>query len=251
MCKLLLKTLGGPTKVLGCTCNSKPMYSVSISGLDFAPAKLKRKAELYVKSSPQSTKIAKVEEYKEELVRCIGLDDEAHLYITDDYIVTHNSGNHEKMAVYLHPLHDSLESIVRTKYKESKLKGKEYEDFIQEKIEGLMTECNIQAITGLGLRGRTLLNQYVIIDEAQNPSAPSMQKTLTRLGKGCKVAIIGSNRQIDNPYITKHNNGLSCLINSTKTELNSSVKIYGVDLHKVVRSAIAEFAELLYSKEVK
>ena len=160
------------------------------------------------------------------------------------------SGNLEKMAVYLHPLHDSLESIVRTKYKESKLKGKEYEDFIQEKIETLMTECNIQAITGLGLRGRTLLNQYVIIDEAQNPSAPSMQKTLTRLGKGCKVAIIGSNRQIDNPYITKHNNGLSYLINSTR-DTYSNVNIYGVDLHKVVRSAIAEFAELLYSKEVK
>jgi len=161
------------------------------------------------------------------------------------------SGNDEKMAVYFHPLYDSLEVIVRGKHKASKLKGKEFEDFITKQIEELMAECKIQPMTGLGLRGRTLTNQFVIIDEAQNPSASSMQKTLTRLGKGCKVAIIGSNKQIDNPYITKHNNGLSYLIDALRKTDNSGVKIYGVDLHKVVRSSIAEFAENLYSKEVK
>lgn len=161
------------------------------------------------------------------------------------------SGNDEKMAVYFHPLYDSLEVIVRGKHKSSKLKGKEFEDLIAKEIEELMAECKIQPMTGLGLRGRTLTNQFVIIDEAQNPSASSMQKTLTRLGKGCKVAIVGSNKQIDNPYITKHNNGLSYLIDALSKPDTGMIKIYGVDLHKVVRSAIAEFAENLYSKEVK
>lgn len=160
------------------------------------------------------------------------------------------SGNEEKFAVYLHPLNDTLEFIIRNKFKESKLKGQELEEKVQEGIDKLKAECDIQAMTALGLRGRTFNNSVVILDEAQNASPASMQKILTRIGKGCKVIIVGSNRQIDNAFITKHNNGLSILLDSTRTQ-QDTVKLHVIDLHKVVRSSTAEFAEKLFSKDLK
>lgn len=160
------------------------------------------------------------------------------------------SGNDEKFAVYLHPLNDTLELISRNKCKDSKLKGKELEDKVQEGIDKLISECNIQAMTALGLRGRTFNNSVIILDEAQNASPASMQKILTRVGKSCKVIVIGSNRQIDNAYITKHNNGLSILLDATR-QVFDSIKIHAVDLQKVVRSSTAEFAEKLFSKDLK
>lgn len=241
-----------------------------------------------LKSKSNFKSIISIEYSHEEEAKCIYVDSNDHLYVTNGYNLTHNtlltlsnglrmvelgkyagivyirhsvddvpkeeevgflSGNDEKMAVYFHPLYDSIEVMVRGKHKSSKLKGKDFEDMIAAEVEKMITDHHIVPMTGLGLRGRTLTNQFVIIDEAQNPNSSSMQKTLTRIGKGCKVVVIGSNKQIDNPYSTKYTNGLSYLLNACKQE--NSIPVYGVDLHKVVRSDIAEFAEKLYSKEVK
>lgn len=160
------------------------------------------------------------------------------------------SGNEEKFAVYLHPLNDTLEFIARSKYKDTKLKGQNLEDKVQEGIDKLKAECNIQAMTALGLRGRTFNNSVIILDEAQNASPASMQKILTRIGKDCKTIIVGSNRQIDNAFITKHNNGLSVLLDATR-QVQDTIRLHVVDLHKVVRSSTAEFAERLFSKDLK
>ena len=159
------------------------------------------------------------------------------------------SGNEEKFAVYLSPLYDSLDFIAREELKKSKLKSKELEERIDEYTQKLINECSIEAMTALGLRRRTFNNRVIIIDEAQNASPSSMQKTLTRVGKNCKVIIIGSNRQIDNPYTTKFTNGLSLLLDACTKE-QSLINMVAVDLHKVVRSKTAEFAEKLYSKEL-
>jgi PhoH-like ATPase len=157
------------------------------------------------------------------------------------------SGNEEKMAVYLHPVHDTLDFIVRNRHKDSKLKGKAYEDFVENQIEDLIEKHNISSMIGLGLRGRTFHNTVAIIDEAQNMSKASLQKVLTRFGKDCKVIIIGSNRQIDNPYITKYTNGLSTILDAC-TRDHEKVKLHAVPLTKVVRSDIAEFAEKVFEK---
>jgi PhoH-like ATPase len=160
------------------------------------------------------------------------------------------SGNEEKFAVYLHPLEDTLEFIVRDKLKESKLKGLELEEKVNEGIAKLKAECNIQAMTALGLRGRTFNDSVIVLDEAQNASPNSLQKILTRVGKNCKVIVIGSNRQIDNAYITKHTNGLGILLNASKNP-QEIIRMHVVDLHKVVRSSTAEFAEKLFSKDLQ
>ena len=157
------------------------------------------------------------------------------------------SGNEEKMAVYFHPVHDTLDFLVRSRHKDSKLKGKAYEDFIESQIEDMTEKYNITAMTGLGMRGRTFSNTIAIIDEAQNMSKSSLQKVLTRFGKDCKIIIIGSNRQIDNPYITKFTNGLSVILDACTKE-QAKIKLHAVPLTKVVRSDIAEFAEKVFSK---
>lgn len=158
------------------------------------------------------------------------------------------SGNDEKLAPFFTPLYDSLEYIVRCSPRAKKFKGKELEEFVAEGVDNLIKECNITMAGGKGLRGRTLHNEYIIMDEAQNPSAGSMQKALTRPGQGSKVVLIGSNRQIDNPYATKYNNGLSYILNACKSQDNEIV-LYGIQLQKVVRSNIAAFAERIFSKK--
>ena len=157
------------------------------------------------------------------------------------------SGNDEKMEVYLHPVQDTLDFIVRNKHKDSKLKGKDFEEFVDKAIDEMKLKFDIQAMIGLGMRGRTFSNRVVIIDEAQNMSKSSMQKVLTRFGKNCKIIIIGSNKQIDNQYITKYTNCLSVLLDACTKE-QDLVKLHAVSLSRVVRSNIAEFAEHAFSK---
>jgi len=152
------------------------------------------------------------------------------------------SGNIEKFEVYFHPLYDSIEHIVRTRFKRSKGKTSDYEAMIQNKIPEFINSYNISTLTGLGLRGRTITNSIVIIDEVQGQSKASLQKMLTRIGKDCKVIIIGSQRQIDNPYVNKFNNGFSVLLNET-TKPQSLVRLHAVTLSKVVRSPLAEWSE--------
>ena len=157
------------------------------------------------------------------------------------------SGNDDKVAVYLHPLEDTLDLIIRNRYKDSKTKGAELEDKIAEGIEKLRETCHIQAMIGLGMRGRTFNNTVAIIDEAQGMSKASLQKVITRFGKNCKIIIIGSNNQIDNPYLNKYTNGLSTLLDAC-TKNHDTVRLHAVSLPKVVRGPIAEFAENLFSE---
>ena len=160
------------------------------------------------------------------------------------------SGNDEKIAVYLHPLEDTLDFIVRNRYKDSPTKGADFECKVQDGIEQLRMKCNIQSMIGLGMRGRTFRKAVVIIDEAQNQSKASLQKMLTRFTDDCKIIIIGSNKQIDNPYLTKYTNGLSTLLDAC-TKPQANIRLHAVTLPKVVRGKIAEFAENLFGKEVK
>ena len=77
------------------------------------------------------------------------------------------------------------------------------------------------------MRGRTLSNAFVIIDEAQNMSNKTMQMVLSRIDNTCKVVILGSNKQIDNFYVNKYTNSLTTLLKSTKTS-NELVKVFAI-----------------------
>ncbi len=117
---------------------------------------------------------------------------------------------------------------------------------IAEKRDEYITKYRINGIIGLGLRGRTFSDTVVIIDEAQNMSKGSLQKVLTRFGQNCKIIIIGSNKQIDNAYVTKYTNGLAVVLDAC-TKADSNVRLHAVPLNKVLRSNVAEWAENIFS----
>ena len=157
------------------------------------------------------------------------------------------SGNDDKLAVYLHPYHDTLHTIAE-RHLRGKYKGQDLLDKIAEQVENYVSKYNISAMITLGLRGRTFENSIIIIDEAQNISTATMQKILSRVGKNSKVIVIGSNRQIDSKFLTRFNNGLSVLLNATsRTDL--PVKLNATTLERVVRGRITEFAEQVFSKQ--
>ena len=158
------------------------------------------------------------------------------------------SGNEEKFAVYNHPLYDWMSMIAQQQLQSSnsnKSKAKKVEidaQALEERTEELIKRYNIETMWIGELRGRTIQNKVVIFDEVQNASVKSSLLVLTRLDKDCKIVICGSNRQIDNPYVNKYNNGLSLLLNSAY-EKHKELNISAVNLIKTVRGPMAEFAE--------
>jgi len=158
------------------------------------------------------------------------------------------SGNKEKMDVYFHPFYDTLDFIIRKKYKNCNKKGEELEQYLEEQKQEFMTKYNVELLTGLGMRGRTFPDSIVIIDEVQNNSRPSLQKMMTRSGNSTKYILIGSQRQIDNPYITKYNNGLSVILDEASRP-QEKISIHAVELKNVIRSRLADWAESVFSKD--
>ena len=62
------------------------------------------------------------------------------------------------------------------------------------------------------MRGRTFLNKYLIIDEAQNLTPKQMKTLVTRAGPGTKVICLGNIAQIDTPYLTEGSSGLTFVV---------------------------------------
>lgn len=165
------------------------------------------------------------------------------------------SGNTEKFRVYNHPLMDCLEFIVRSEMKKSihnKSGGKESDInqiSVQEQVEETIKKYNIETAWVGEMRGRTISDAVVIIDEAQNMSNKTMQLVLTRLDALCKVIILGSNLQIDSFYVNKHTNGLTTMLKATQTEYKE-VNMFAIQLNKVLRGPITEWAEKIFSGQI-
>lgn len=156
-------------------------------------------------------------------------------------------GEAEKFAPFFSPLFDTLRVMIRKRLASKKMKAEDLEVAIEEKLEEMMKSYNIKPITTLGLRGRTLIDAIVIVDEAQNFSPSSAQTALTRIGENCMVIALGSSRQIDNAYLNKYTSGLAVLIGALKKD-HENVKLFGIELTKVVRGRLTEFAEQLFTK---
>jgi PhoH-like ATPase len=88
------------------------------------------------------------------------------------------------------------------------------------------------------LRGRSLQNQFVIVDEAQNLEVPTLKTLLTRVAEGTKIVFTGDLAQIDTPYVSAHNNALAVLM-----EAFAGQECFGaVTLCKGERSRVADLA---------
>lgn len=127
----------------------------------------------------------------------------------------------EKLDPWVTPIYDSLEFML----------GK----------EGKRTAFNnhlveIEPLTYI--RGRSIPHNILLIDEAQNLNSLEIKTIITRVGKGTKIILTGDVDQIDNPYVDKYSNGLTCAINAFKS---SSISAHIV-MKEGVRSKLAEEA---------
>ena len=134
----------------------------------------------------------------------------------------------EKMDPWMGPIYDNLDFLMTSKKK--KKESKPWEALIQQ---GLL---EVEALSFI--RGRSIPELYMVIDEAQNLTPHEVKTVLTRAGKGTKVILTGDPNQIDNPYVDARTNGLSYV-----TEKFKGSPLAGhVTLSKGERSDLAEEA---------
>ena len=88
------------------------------------------------------------------------------------------------------------------------------------------------------IRGRSIPNQYIIVDEAQNLTPHEVKTIITRVGDGTKIVLTGDPYQIDNPYVDSSSNGFNYVVSRFRTE---SVAAH-IELQKGERSKLAELA---------
>ena len=88
------------------------------------------------------------------------------------------------------------------------------------------------------MRGRTFLNRFIILDEAQNLTSKQMKTLITRAGPGTKVVCLGNIAQIDTPYLTETTSGLTFVVDRFKHWEHSG----HITLTRGERSRLADYA---------
>lgn len=135
----------------------------------------------------------------------------------------------EKMAPWMQPIFDNLDFIVH-RNKDSRFA---YQNLLNSEL------IQIEALTYI--RGRSIPDQFIVIDEAQNLSLHEVKTIVTRAGEGTKLIFTGDPNQIDNPYLNLHKNGLNYLAHKFHEQ-----KIAGhITLKEGERSELAEVASQL------
>lgn len=112
----------------------------------------------------------------------------------------------EKMTPWMGALMDNLEVLHSTQVGGSFGRGAT-QDLLQNKIK--IRSLNF-------MRGRTFLNRYIIIDEAQNLTSKQIKTLVTRAGPGSKIICLGDIKQIDTPYLTETSSGLTFAVDRFK-----------------------------------
>jgi PhoH-like ATPase len=110
----------------------------------------------------------------------------------------------EKMLPWLKPISDNIEHITSAE------DGNVMAYYMDKgKLE-------IEALTYI--RGRSIANAYIIIDEAQNLTSHEVKTILTRVGENTKIVLTGDIEQIDNIYTNETSNGLTYAVEKFKVE---------------------------------
>ena len=109
----------------------------------------------------------------------------------------------EKMTPWMGALEDNLEVLNKADRGAGSWGRSAAADIIRSRIR-------IKSMSFM--RGRTFLNKFVIIDEAQNLSPKQMKTLITRAGPGTKIVCMGNIAQIDTPYLTEGSSGLTYVV---------------------------------------
>ena len=137
-----------------------------------------------------------------------------------------------KLDPYMQPLYDNL-GVIQNQWGVT--------DARHKRIREMREEEKLVIAPLAYIRGRSLVNIYFIVDEAQNLTPHEVKTIITRAGDGTKLVFTGDIFQIDHPYLNSRSNGLSYLI-----EKMHGQSIYAhVNLTKGERSQLAELASNL------
>jgi PhoH-like ATPase len=136
----------------------------------------------------------------------------------------------EKLRPYMQPIYDNLDFIVAANME---MRRRTSMTSAQLEEGGYLS---VEPLTYI--RGRSIPNQYILVDEAQNLTPHEVKTIITRVGDNTKIVLTGDPYQIDNPYVDSANNGLTTVVERFKME-----KLAGhVTLFKGERSELAELA---------
>jgi len=135
----------------------------------------------------------------------------------------------EKMGPWMGALDDNLEVLGKTDTSAGEWGRAATSELIRSRIK--IKSMNF-------MRGRTFLNKYVIIDEAQNLTPKQMKTLITRAGPGTKIICMGNLAQIDTPYLTEGSSGLTFAVDKFKGWAHGG----HITLARGERSRLADFA---------
>lgn len=201
------------------------------------PFYLDRKAAHHKCRYIYDARINSIEYIGKKQVQCILVEDPSHLYITDDFIVTHNTLD-DKMAPWMKPIYDNVETLLGGE--DPTAEGKDGSP-PESKAEHLFASKVIEVAALSFLRGRTISNALIYIDEAQNISPRNLKSCITRAGSHSKVVIAGDIDQIDTSSLDKYSCGLAYVAERFRHE---SIAGHAI-LTRSERSTIAEIAAKL------
>ncbi len=135
----------------------------------------------------------------------------------------------EKMSPWMGALDDNLEVLARSDSGAGEWGRAATNDLVRSKIR--IKSMNF-------MRGRTFLNKFLIIDEAQNLTPKQMKTLVTRAGPGTKIVCLGNLAQIDTPYLTEGSSGLTYVVDRFKGWPHAG----HVTLARGERSRLADYA---------
>ncbi|MBM3359439.1 MAG: PhoH family protein [Betaproteobacteria bacterium] len=135
----------------------------------------------------------------------------------------------EKMNPWMGALEDNLDVLNKTDDEAGEWGRAATRDLIRSRIK--VKSLNF-------MRGRTFINKYLIIDEAQNLTPKQMKTLITRAGPGTKVVCLGNIAQIDTPYLTEGSSGITYVVDRMKGWSHSG----HVTLARGERSRLADYA---------
>ena len=133
----------------------------------------------------------------------------------------------EKLYQWMQPIFDNLAYILRTK----KTGG---DGGMDERIQNLLEAGQLELEALTYIRGRSIPDQFIIVDEAQNLTPREIKTVASRVGEDSKLVLTGDPYQIDNPYLDSSSNGLSY----------AAERMKGLDLAGHVMLATSERSEL-------
>ncbi|HHY84432.1 MAG TPA: PhoH family protein [Verrucomicrobia bacterium] len=133
----------------------------------------------------------------------------------------------EKLAPWMQPIHDALEMLSDLNM------GHDH-----RRSADLMRSGSIVVEALSYIRGRSIANQFMIVDEAQNLTPLEAKTIITRVGHGTKIVFTGDPYQIDNPYVDSSSNGFNYVVSRFRSEAIAA----HIELQKGERSELAELA---------